>query len=314
MSYYETATYRVALVGLEAVESDWQGTNEFSTTYMISRQPGGGPPASLGDSVIYLASMEQELIDEIAIPKLGMLYGDWTNYYETRWSQYARARSYDWTTGENGYCKLTVRWSTMWTSDPTTQMTGPGDPPTGLYMCLPVSVEYHASSRAANIWRNGWTVPPPVAADVSLDVGGTLFSGGKEGLAVQVPQVRLRLRLVQDSFVTGMSAQYALLTPYVNTRNSDVFMDFPIGSLVCEGINMLHLQGEFYEIVVDYLYDANNHHEQVATLDPTGSVKVTGSDVSEVLWKRITMDTTAFNDIFLADADLKAIAEKGYWI
>lgn len=179
---------------------------------------------------------------------------------------------------------------------------------------LPSSWEYNAVTRATPIYRKSWTTAPPQNLDESAtDIGGTPFAGGQVTRSQMITQVRARLRLVADATVDSMQNAATKLTTYQGKTNSAVFSTFPINSLVCEGVNIGKLDGEFYQIIFDFLFDPWYHHEQLATVDVDGRIKLTSGVPTEVKWKRQVRTATDFNAIWNANTRLKNLTEKGYY-
>lgn len=219
-----------------------------------------------------------------------------------------QCRSIEFEAGKNGACICNLTFSGNVAIKPST-LTGATP-----YAHLPAYCEYNASLRTTEIWRRGWTTTPPTAADATGDIGGFELASTKGGVPTEVPQVRIRLRFVRDADAASMLSQATTVTTYIGKINSQTFMGYPAGSVICEGMNMVHLNQEYYETVLDFLYDSFNHHSQVPDLNPDGTVKETASGEAEVVkWKRITRTSTDFNAIFGGNATLKAIVEKGYW-
>jgi len=221
------------------------------------------------------------------------------------WQQFARFRSYSMQPMDKGYVSVQLRWTTRYTTNPTSTTT--------LKYDLPSSTEYQTVARSTQIYRTGWTVAPPAALDTSADVGGNPISGNTGGQAFQVPQTRIRMRFTQDASAVSMLTAATTLSNYVNRRNSATFLGCAANSLVCEGLNVVKLEGEYYELVFDFLFDPWFHHEQVATVAADGRPTRNGADLAEVKWKRLPLSTTDFNNLYNADADLKTITEKGWW-
>jgi hypothetical protein len=80
---------------------------------------------------------------------------------------------------------------------------------------------------------------------------------------------------------------------------------------------MTKIEGtEYYEVVFNFLWDEFAFHDQVPELEAWGDVRMTGSPPTlyRVDWQRKKFTGVNFNNILSAEADLKAIIEKGYWV
>lgn len=318
-AFTETTSYQVYFISSVAKMADLGGESEIVQVYLLRRHD---------DAVIdYNAQDFSNMNDEAAIPLIGSLFSDWqsSSDHGAGWQALARCRSYIFETVNPGRCKVTITWTTMAAGDPKTFATWTsGTNP--VQMLLPSSVEYQASTRSDKVWRVGsassspvMTLPPPASDKTTVDIGGAAINY-KEGVDVQVPQVRFRMRLMRDASIAPMKDQFAIVTSYLNKMNSAIFFDFPIGSMICEGVNMVKLENEYYEVIFDFLYDANYFHSQVPEMEPWGDVAITAGTpptIKRVDWKRHIYTTTDFNAIFTASASdiaLKAYLEQGFWL
>lgn len=247
----------------------------------------------------------EKAIDESVIPAVNQLYGSSPPATGTSWQQFARFRGYQLRTLDNGKATCDLRWTTYYTPNPTSTTT--------LSYELPSSTEYQTVVRSTQIYRTSWTTNPPQSLDTSVDVGGTPISGNMSGQPMQVPQTRVRMRFMQDASAVAMDTAATTLANYVDKMNSHAFLGCAIRTLVCEGVNVVKLAGEYYELVFDFLYDPWYHHEQVATVAADGRPNRSGSDLAEVKWKRLPRSTTDFNNLYGSDANLQTITENGWW-
>lgn len=294
-----TTTFERTLIAQQAFISDVDGTQTVILTYHISR---------VDDlSVQYEGADYVTMVTEGILPALGTTYATWMAVAAPP-LEFAACRSIEFTSNKIGTVTATVLFNGLQAIKPST-LTGATP-----YSHLPAYAEYQASTRSIEGWRRGWAVAPPANADSTGDIGGSALTSTKGGMPIEVPQVRIRLRFVRDATVAGMSTQAATVTSYIGKKNSHAFLGFPVGSVICEGMNMVHMNQEYYETVLDFLYDAYNHHIQVPTLNPDGTIKEDAAgDADEVKWKRVDRTATDFNAIFGGDPDLQAIVEKGYW-
>jgi len=69
---------------------------------------------------------------------------------------------------------------------------------------------------------------------------------------------------------------------YADKLNSVSFLGIAAGYLLCEGVNIVQNQHEFYTVQFDFLYDQWAHHSQVGTLDGDGRPRRVRSPVMAV--------------------------------
>lgn len=226
------------------------------------------------------------------------------------WQQWARARGFSVSLVEGGQAvRADIRFTTRYIVNPNS--TG-----TVLYM-LPAHTSYITTARTMQIFRTSWTTnPPTTSSNSSADIGGTSLSGADGSQSMQVGQVRVRLVAMQDASVTGMSTAASTLTSYGGTINSATFGGFPAYSLVCEGVSLEKEPGtEFYTVTFEFLFDRYYHFSQVVTMDADGRPRMTTAGaLAEVKWQRLPRVATDFNNIFVGDLELKAMALEGWWL
>lgn len=223
------------------------------------------------------------------------------------WAQNATCRGYDYEHISNAKARFTIKYATLVSIDPVVV--------SGQEFALPASTDYQSMLRTTKIFREGYTTNPPTTSSNSTtaDIGGTNVQGTRGGRDIQVPQMRVRLRLVQDADTQGISATAAIVIQYVNRINNAAFLGFPAYSVICEGASLGALEGEFYEVVFDFLYDTFYHHEQVVEMDADGRPKMSAGNYVRVDWKRFPRAAVDFNDIFSTNTRQKARAEKGFF-
>lgn len=291
-----TTTFQAWIVNASQRLGQLGDEHELTQTWIVQHK------TTTLDPIIHAELM----IDEGIIPVVNEVYST-TGLSGFSWQQFARFRNYAMTPEENGKWRLELKWTTYYTPNPTSTTT--------MKYSLPSNTEYNTVNRSTTIYRTGYTVNPPQNSNASADVGGTAISGNTDGTTVFVPQTRIRARFLQDASAASMISQATRLASYVDKVNSATFLGCVQNSLVCEGMNLAPRTGEYYEIVFDFLFDPWYHHEQVATVGADGRPNRTGSDLTEVKWKRLPRTSTDFNNIFGSpiDADLKTWTEKGWW-
>lgn len=324
----QTASFEVFFVSSTETTSDWGGQNEIVQVYIIRKLDNG--------VVNYNGEDLNKLIVEGAIPAIGDLYGAWDPAsVRGTWQALARCRSITYETIDTiGRCRATVTFTTLANTNPNTIVVLPAQVPSPnpIKNFLPASIEYSSSVRAAKLYRTGWTTQPPTVDGTSYlpvdttvaDIGGTSARNPKEGIDSFCSQVNFKLRLMRDATLAPMAAQWTVVKDYIGkihastTSGSAVapFFNFPAGTIICESVSMTKIEGtEYYEVVFNFLWDEFAFHDQVPELEAWGDVRMTGSPPTlyRVDWQRKKFSGVNFNNILTAEADLKAIIEKGYW-
>ena len=282
---------------ISCVEPSADNPGTITNRIIVERKKTGSPatraPVAIPDDVALLGS-------EGVIPAEGDLWpGTGT------WHPLCRFRNCSYETLPGGVVQITLNWSTRYIVDP---VNGNADQ-------MPIVMEYGTRVRSQTIFRSGWSVSPPASLNASTtDIGGTSLKSSDEGSTIDVAQCNVRLRAVQDATVTTTSAAASTLSNYVGKINSATFCGFAAYSLICTGLSINKLEGEFYEVVFEFLFDQWYHHEQTATIAADGRpLRTAAGELSEVKWKRLARTSTDFNNIFGGDARLKLRAENGWW-
>jgi hypothetical protein len=241
----------------------------------------------------------ETLISEGVVPALGDVAS------VSGLGQFARCRGYAVRSGPGQEVIVDIQYDTQYVRDPC-----PGEG--GDQYRLPSSIAFQTVIRSTPVFRTGWTVVPPPAADASADIGGTALAGGQVSVPQNVAQVRIKISATQDATATGVSSAVTLAN-YADKLNSDSFLGIAAGYLLCEGVNIVQTQHEFYTVQFDFLYDAWAHHSQVAKVAGDGRIELSSGNPTEVKWKRVARSSTAFGNIWGGDTRLAAITQAGYW-
>jgi hypothetical protein len=290
---------------------EWWELEPIQTT-----QPTLDRPGTIRQTIVVRRKNSSPLVRvPVAIPDdIGLMLTEGILYYEGStypggtmlWEQFARFRGYTLTTLPGGSVRIELEWTTEYILDPVTGNT---------YQ-LPVRTEFNARTRTLQLYRTGYTTNPPAASNsTASDIGGTGLAGQDQGSSVQVSQVAIRLRATQDATATSIIDAATTLSNYIGKTNSDTFLGCVAYSLVCEGVSVVPKNGEFYEVIFEFLFDQWYHHEQVPILAADGRpTRTAGGELSDVRWRRLARTATAFNNIWGGDTRLQALAEGGYWV
>jgi hypothetical protein len=242
------------------------------------------------------------------IPTIGTTYGaDWAGSYNYTTNKH-RCRTIEFSIEPRDKVKCVIHWTSYYNNVP-------GEATKQL---LPASIELQSSLRTMTRYRHNVSTAPSATTDVSAtDIGGDPVALFGIFATTTVPQVRIRVRLIRDAIVDGVGTINSTITGIINTKNSDTFFGYTAGMLICDGASMIHLGGNYYEVIFELLADSYFRHEQVPTYNNDGTVAMTGSNATEVKWKRQKHEPTAFSAIWFGDTggapSLEYTTLKGYW-
>lgn len=295
-----TTTFDVYWVGLQMKADDRGGQSEIIMTLRVKKKAQQGNNNETQD-ITFDRNDYEKLIIEGVVPNLGTDYGTFVAAVrEAPWQETARLREVNYGhVSQNGIIEIVLRFATLYQVNPLTfPDTVNGANPE--VIDLPGAIELTSGLRPMEAFRRFWATNPPTGTvtDITSDIGGLPYATQTKGMIIEVPQTRARVRWILDASVTGMLAQYAKVEPYINTMNSQTFLGFPAGSLVCEGINMVHLQHEYYELVFDFTYDRFYHFSQQADVHVNGQVQLVNGAPKTVKWVRQTRTAADFNLLF----------------
>lgn len=328
-----TTSYVGYLISTSYSESDYgESANSITETWLIKKKDviSGEPPLLVPTSRFLVLQPEvsiQTMASEAIIPTIGIAYDDWVagrspamgTRHVGSWYKKARLLSRDMTHNKDGSLTCIFifanRKKTSLASETLATHLG----------YYPPTVEAVAGMREMELFRRNPSTVAPSGADTSADIGGTAaITGARQGIMVVVPQLKLRVRRAVDVYADNGAIKdiIAAFDGMIGTRNSAAFMGYATGKLVSEGFNLAKLETSYYELVFDFIWDANFEHSQVAEHEKDGIPKMdaTGTNFSSVIWTRPTRATFEFNNIFFEGTAYttpvvayKNIAEKGYW-
>lgn len=303
--------------------TDIGGQNEITETFIVEKK---GSTTSAHTEIQFDRADFLLMVDEVILPDIGMQYGVWNPLATDTgsWHYFARCRGYTISPLPDGRVQIVTQWTTQYTADPTSVVTHLPE------VILPASVEAQSGTRTMELYRTNWTTGPLATVDKSTsDIGGTATAIGRKGIPTEVPMMKIRVRLVKDATLTDITAAVVYFAVnMVGCRHRDSvgsldFLGFPTNALWCEGINIVKMEGEFFEIIGDFVYDKYYEHDQVPEFDASGEPALdtaTGTNLKDVRWDRLARDEFDFNEIFfkslgpfVVDQYQKDFALKGYW-
>jgi hypothetical protein len=322
----DTTSFYVWQPSITQTNTDMGSLNEITETFIVEKK---GSTTSQHTEVQFDRADFLLLAQEAVTPDIGQYYGIWnpTAVNTGSWHEYARCRGFAIAPLPDGRASITTSWATQYTANPSSVTAE--DP----IILLPGSIESQSGTRVMELYRTGWTTPPTATVDKSsANIGGTAAAKGRKGIPVEVAQTKIRLRLVKDCTQIGADMENVIIyftLGMVGKRHSATagapFLGFPTQALSCTGINIVKLEGEFYEMVFDFLFDQFYEHEQVPEFNNYGEPALAsgGTELADVRWNRMAKDTFDFNEAFFVElnnpgtvisTDQQAHVLKGYWI
>jgi len=241
----------------------------------------------------------------------------------TTWEETALLRSIDWQKSGLGLV-ATLTYTTRYfevkagtakgldrTVDDVTAATTLGSAQLLLGCMLMPTIRTRAIKAYRIDGSSALTAPSPTVDRSVSDIGGIQVVTD-----IDVRQVNYKLRMYLDADEQPISTTVAAVGGFVGLRNSDTFLGRAPQTMICDGISVNHLEGEYWELVIDYLWDEYSFHSQEPALAPDGKPLVITGKYADVRWVREKRATAAFNDLW-PDGDygksLKFQAWKGNW-
>lgn len=163
---------------------------------------------------------------------------------------------------------------------------------------LPARATFSIGTKEINVWRVNPTAPSATVNVSASDIGGTAVVSGITPMKQSVSTVKLRIRILIDSETQDIVAAASNISSFAGKRNTDTFMGFTTGKLVCTGGAVSHLEHEYFEASLEYEYDEYFEHVQVAEMAADGRPKGGATGPTVVKWQRPVRTGDAFNNIF----------------
>lgn len=220
-------------------------------------------------------------------------------------------RSHQWSQPDGKGLQVTINYETRYFEANAARGINGYDPSAGTVLArglfLPCELLPVFMSRNTRLYRDPVTTSPPAGLDITAaDIGGA----AKE-IDVDVKQIGFKLRMVIDAnslpiagYPVASNGVVGVISAYLGKKNSVSFFNYPAGSLVCSGATLNHLESEFYEIAMEYLYDEYFHHSQMPAKASDGRPEmetVSGvTKIKTVYWTRPVRGAVNFDDIFPA--------------
>ena len=217
------------------------------------------------------------------------------------WEEYALLRSLSAAATPGGFgIDVTCTYDTMYFYGPGVQKNNNGvvSAATADRPWLPARASISTATKEINVWRVNWSTQPPKASNTTSDIGGTAVVSGITPIKIQVPTAKIKVRLLIDAEVNNITTASQFIGTFAGKRNSDTFLGYPAGELVCTSGVITHLENEFFEVSTEYSWDAYYEHVQVPEMAADGRPKGGAAGPTTVKWQRPDRTSTAFNDLF----------------
>lgn len=309
----ETLNFNCYLIGTQLSHPDYDESATITETWQIKVKESAF-------SIVNPEVLYEGLVDENAIPAWGETYGNWCSgrnptMTPTSGWQNAYCIGVEYIKNKDGTLTAQVTWSNR--KKQTNTQTG------GTQNYYPVSVEAASQQRETVLYKRSWSPNPPAGSDQSAALSGdNIASNPRDGMPYYVNQVRYRVRRAFDAKTHSLTSVLSHFSFFVGYRNSAAFMGNAAGTMEFEGFNVVKLEGPFYELVCDFIYDEFSFHNQTVGLAADGLpiTDATGLNPTDIRWTRPTKGSYDFNRVCFeatvgtADATLQSIMERGYWV
>ncbi len=194
-----------------------------------------------------------------------------------------------------------------------------GGTPGGVW--LPVLGAFVSGQMQVKVYRelSGATYPADPFSLPGTDIGSTSIDERGEPRDVLVPGGELVVTTTLDTYQVSKGVTWTDAQAFVGYLNSQPFLGWPKGTLLCTEYADPHIEDEYFESTLRFRYSPIYHLEQLADLDPNGGVKLDSDGrATSVKWGRGDSSSVDFNAIWgtpgaLADFR-KHRAEKGQYV
>lgn len=303
MSFDRTSTnWEGSRVGCTIREGAIDEISTITERWFVSRKHTGAmTPMSLPYDV---ESMRADAGGPV-IPRVGAAYPTGAG---ATWQDACALRSVDIEPAQKG-ANFTLNYSTRYFYATNAKGLAKTSEAIGLATTLSAGLFLRASCTPTSRMRStlayrsisgGWSPSPTTDYDTA-DIAGDALGAGR-GQQVDVRQCVLKIRMVVDTEISGqdLDSLGAIIDTCNGKKNSDTFLGYGAGYLICEGGALNHLEHEFYEFVLDFLWDEWAHKSQVPECGADGRPKMSGSAPSDVRFRREARAAVTFNDIWPA--------------
>lgn len=315
-------------------QTDIGNVNEIQVDMQITRMDCTSVTTNINNQAAWVQHAEgilpygndlAKLIEDDVIPAIGSPFHEMLNGMPKcgkLWETEARLRDYTITSGPIGTVAVSLSFTTMYQLPPIECPFSAND----ITLDLPVSVEGSSSFRQTNILRRfDWANPaekPPATSDwTGVDMGGgpvnpSGVGANNPGIPADVPQFRFRIRTVQDTTTTveGITDTMTQFQGIIGKRNSTDFLGFTQGQIWCDSVAFQPMEHNFYEVVIDFVYDHYYEHSQIPKFSPDGEIDLNeDGEADTVIWVRPQREEIDFNEIWQDNPQKWELIQEGWW-
>ena len=188
-----------------------------------------------------------------------------------------------------------------------------------------IAVSTVSRPRNVSAWREGATVPTDTVTSgafdktvwrTGTDIGGDAIDINTTPVSIAIDQTVVQIQKIMrwpfeswgNQWVTGSTGSESLgsidldaLEEFVGARNTEEFMQFPVGSLYWQSVEFQPHHHEFRLVTLTFVYDPWKHAQQVPLVleqfaTPTDTDPTTGmSQAKTVLWNQVYFDPFTLN-------------------
>jgi hypothetical protein len=315
----DTTLFQLSRLSVSVSEGTIDGQSRITERWFVAKKPVAGviTPFVLPYDIDALRA-DVTGTTPPPIPNIGTPYPDGPGSTAEHWQTYALLRSANWEHASGG-ASCTLEYTTRYFWTKVAKGMAPGSEVLANATKQDEGAFLHASvtptirTRSMQQLRDN---PSMTAPNASNDKSGTDIDGDPKRKSTDVRQVALRLRLVIDCESAGIDELTGIIQAYVGKKNTAQFLGYGAGQLVCDGGSISQLEFEFFEIVMDYVWDEYYHHSQVPEVGADGRALMIGADYADVRWAREVRSGVNFNDIWPIaplGQSYKYQAYKGVW-
>jgi hypothetical protein len=164
---------------------------------------------------------------------------------------------------------------------------------------LPVARSISPGQRQMNVYRDilgSAAFPTGTTLQSAADIGGTKLDEGGNPVVIMVPQITVTLTSLIDSYQTDITAYDLAFSTHGLTLNNAAFLGFPAYHCLLTSVDFTHMEEEWFNARIQFLYDAYQFFEQVPKRDSDNKLLLdSNGQCADVRWKRGNVESTNWN-------------------
>lgn len=187
---------------------------------------------------------------------------------------------------------------------------------------LPVTTEFEANEREAEVWRRQYAQQPEYNKnDITTDIGGTSTTTGGKPMIQKVKVIDVRVSFMIDTAngPSNLIAVYDTISTVKNKWNSSNFLYWQPFQVFCTNAAITNVREEIYRITYSFRWDQWYDCVQEPRRDRQGSIffDTATDDPADVYWRSDYRDVADLNAIYNDSFDstiAKEMAREGSFI